>query len=134
MNQNRSTKSRIKNKETGFTLVEVIVAISILTVGLLAIASMQSTAIQGNYFASRMTEGTSWAQDKIEELVALPYTDPDLSAGAHTEATPPTGYTVTWNVADDNPVTNTKLITVTVTPQGKGASKPIQLTYIKASL
>jgi len=38
-------------REKGFTLLEVIVAISILSFGLLAIASMQISAMRGNSFA-----------------------------------------------------------------------------------
>ncbi len=45
--------------DRGFTLLEVIVAIAILTFGLLAVASMQIGAIQGNSFAGRVTEGTT---------------------------------------------------------------------------
>ena len=52
--------------EGGFTLLEVIVAVSILTFGLLAVASMQLTAIHGNYNASNITEATTVAQDRLE--------------------------------------------------------------------
>ena len=46
-----------QDREAGFTLLEVIVAISILSVGLLAVASMQTAAIKGNDGAYRITEG-----------------------------------------------------------------------------
>jgi prepilin-type N-terminal cleavage/methylation domain-containing protein len=68
--------------EAGFTLLEVIMAIAILTFGLLAVASMQSSAIQGNYTARLQTEGTTWAQDRMEKLLALPYSDPMLNCPA----------------------------------------------------
>lgn len=134
MNHSPSIESSRKDIERGFTLIEVIVAISILTVGILAIASMQIKAMGGNYFASRVTESTSLAQDKLEELISLSYDDAELSAGTHTEASPPSGFTISWDVNDDNPVTDTKLITVSVTPQGKGVPNPAQLTYIRPRL
>ena len=59
------------NKREGFTLLEVIVGISILTVGLLAVASMQASSIRGNSFAGGVTEGATWAADRMEKLVAL---------------------------------------------------------------
>jgi type IV pilus assembly protein PilV len=73
-------------KERGFTLVEIMITIAILSIGLLAIASMQIRAIEGNASADRLTEATSWGQDKLEELMALPYTqaltDPNLTDDA----------------------------------------------------
>jgi prepilin-type N-terminal cleavage/methylation domain-containing protein len=66
------------HNEKGFTLLEVIVAISILTIGLLGVASMQVSAIKGNTLAFGITEATSWASDQIEKLIVLPYDHADL--------------------------------------------------------
>lgn len=116
--------------EQGFTLLEVIIAISILTFGLLAVASMQVSSIRGNALAGGVTEGTTWASDKLEKLISLPYTHADLAAGAHTEATPPPGYTITWNVADDAPMDNTKTVTVTVRWSQQGTQKTVSLQHV----
>jgi len=70
--------NKTKNKEDGFTLIEVLVAISILSFGLLAVASMQLAAIQANSFAIETTEALNVAQDKMEELIALPFSHADL--------------------------------------------------------
>lgn len=70
--------NKTKNKENGFTLVEVLVAISILAFGLLAVASMQLAAIQANSSAIEITEALNVAQDKMEELIALPFSHADL--------------------------------------------------------
>ena len=123
-------------KENGFTLLEVIVAVAILTFGLLAVASMQVRAITGNDLASRISEASGWGQQKVEELLGLSYTDADLdpTGNPHTEQNPPAGYTITWNVTDNNPVNNVKLIVVTVTWQDKGHTKRAQLTCIKPEL
>lgn len=130
-------------REGGFTLLEVIVAISILTFGLLAVASMQLTAIRGNYNASNITEGTTVAQDRLEELMGLTYGHGDLSdpgtgtdggdgvATNYLDPNPPPGYTISWDVESDNPVTNSKLITITVQWQDKGVPKQTVLTCVK---
>ena len=115
--------------DTGFTIIEVVIAISILAVGLLGVAAMQTSAIQVNSAAGQMTTRINWAQDKMEELKALPFSDPWLeaagnpsgpdSAGNTHQETTSDGYTVSWNVTDDTPVPNTKRIVVTVTGKGK---------------
>ncbi len=127
--------------EGGFTLLEVIMAISILTAGLLAVASMQISAIQGNSLAGQLTTGTSIAQDKMEELLSLPYTllvtHPDLvnntdNGGPHFESSPPDGFDfVQWDVTDDTPETGTKTITVTVAWHERGAQKTTSLSSFK---
>ena len=122
--------------EAGFTLLEVIIAISILTVGLLAVASMQTAAIHGNDTAYRTTEGATWAQNRLEALIALPYNDPLLDNGTDkSDPTPPTpaGYSITYDVSD-GPVENTKLITVVAIEQDRGTTKERRLTSIKSNL
>ncbi len=125
-----------RDNEAGFTLLEVIAAVSILTVGLLAVASMQTAAIQANDKAYRVTEGATWAQNRLETLMALSYDDPLLDNGTgKADPTPPTpnGYSISYNV-DDGPVTNTKLITVFAIRQDRGATKIRRLTSIKNNL
>ena len=75
-------------KENGFTLLELIIAIGVLTVGLLAVGTMQGAAINTNSRGYRITEATNLAQDRIEFLVSQPFNtlaggnnlpDPDLN-------------------------------------------------------
>ena len=66
-------------KEAGFTLVEILIAITILAFGLLAVATMQATSIKGNSQAISITEGVTIAQDKIEEFIGLDYNHADIS-------------------------------------------------------
>ncbi|RLC29118.1 MAG: hypothetical protein DRH37_08170 [Deltaproteobacteria bacterium] len=74
--------------EKGFTLLEVMVAVFVLSIGLLAAASMQILAVDTNASAIRRTEAVNLAQSRIEELMALEYsttfTDPDLIADSVT--------------------------------------------------
>ena len=129
--------------EGGFTLLEVIVAISILTFGLLAVASMQMTAIRGNYNASNITEGTTVAQDRLEELMGLTYGHDDLldsaGGGVTNYPDPPTptaatGYTINYTVDSDTLVTNAKLIVLTVTWLDKGVQKQTVLRCVKPQI
>jgi type IV pilus assembly protein PilV len=127
----KQTAIKILQKDQGFTLIEVLIAITIFAVGLLAVAAMQTSAITVNSTADQITTRMTWAQDKIEELMALPYTDSQLqAAGSPFQETTSDGYTVSWTVTDDTLISGTKLITVTVT--GKG--KTTRVSYVKPSL
>ncbi|RLG27950.1 hypothetical protein DRO03_10980 [Methanosarcinales archaeon] len=64
--------------EKGFTLIEILIAIAIFAFGILAVAAMQIRAIQGNSFAGGMTGASSVAQNKMEELITLPFNDAQL--------------------------------------------------------
>ncbi len=56
----------IKNK--GFTLIEVLIAIVVLSIALLAMAGLQIISIRGNSFGNHMTEATTLAKDLMEEM------------------------------------------------------------------
>jgi len=71
INEDRRTKSRRKGSQQGFSLVEVLVAILLLTVGILALAQMQTKAVASNAFGNQLTQATFLAQDKMEELRLL---------------------------------------------------------------
>lgn len=132
-----SAAARFKQEE-GYTLIEVLMAISIFAVGMLALASLQTSSIKVNSTAKHVTTRTTWAQDRIEKLMALPYSDPWLEEAGNPDGTDSDGnthkettsenYTISWVVDDDNPVDNVKLITVTVT----GYGGTTVLTAIKA--
>jgi type IV pilus modification protein PilV len=68
---NPTMKSLDKHLQFGFSMVEVLVAILLLTVGLLALATMQTQAVASNNYGNKLTEATFLAQDKLEELRLL---------------------------------------------------------------
>jgi len=125
-------------REKGFTLLEVIIAMAILSVGLLAIGYMQITAIDTNSTANRITEGTTLAQDKLEELIThrMNHDDLKVSGNPHPDDSHP-GYTIRWNVYD-NPtgtdakvITNAKQIIMTCQWLDRGRQKQTELRCIK---
>ena len=126
-------KDRQPVGEKGFTLLEVIIAISILTFGLLAVASMQLTAIRGNYNASNITEATTVAQDRLELFLSQPYDT--LDEGALPQVIQG-GYTIDGTVTrlDAANANNGQIVTVTVAWQDKGAAKQTVLTCIKPNV
>ena len=109
----------ILKREDGYTLIEVLIALTIFSVGLLAVAGMQTAAVRMNSTAGKLTNLSTWGMDKIEELSAIPYTDSLLDSAVNPHQEQLGDYTISWTVIDNNPITNTKNITVTVIGRGK---------------
>jgi len=140
-------KFRNKEMEKGFTILEVLFAISILSIGILAVASMQAAAIRGNDFAGRTTNGTTWAADKMEKLIALAYDDYDASNlrdtdgdgdGGLDDATTGTadhneaqyGVTIFWNISDNSLITNTKTVNVIANWTNRGVQRSVSMRHV----
>jgi prepilin-type N-terminal cleavage/methylation domain-containing protein len=130
-NHNQKSAADIRRRERGFTLIEVLFAMAILTIGILTVASMQISSIRGNAFAGKVTEATTWAGRQLEILQSLPFDDSDLSAGSHTDSTPPANYTVDWTVTDDAVFNNTKTVAVTVAWTDHGVQRTVLMQQVR---
>ena len=84
----------------GFTLIEILIAMVIFSVGILGVAKMQIAGINGNATARGVTDIVVQATDQIELLMLLPYDHADLTQGAHAGVALP-GYTLGWVVDPD---------------------------------
>lgn len=60
--------------ENGFTLIEVLMAMAVFSIGFLALASMQITATNGNARARSLMDAVSVLEDHMEYLKNLPNT------------------------------------------------------------
>lgn len=69
---------RRKTGSAGFTLLELLVALFIFAVGMLAVARMQGESIRGNTFSDLLTVATTLAEAKMEQLLSLASTNQDL--------------------------------------------------------
>jgi prepilin-type N-terminal cleavage/methylation domain-containing protein len=58
--------------EGGFTLVEIVITMVLLSVGLLGLGPMMISVMQGNRFSQDMTLATSLAEDRLEEILHQP--------------------------------------------------------------
>lgn len=118
------------NGESGFTLVEVLIAVTILAFGMLGMAGLQVTSIRGNATAIHKTEASALASDKLESYQNTPYAN--IPEGTVTE----TGlgiYTRTTTVVKDAPVNDAKTVRVNVSWQEASARSVTFETIISKS-
>jgi type IV pilus assembly protein PilV len=136
-----------KSNEKGFSLIEILIAITVFAIGILAVNMMQVTAIKGNSFANDLTKASTLAQDRMEKLIGLSYTDTlnnDTNGNGKTglDDTNATAdhndvdgmYNIFWNIAENCPIDNTKKIRVIVTWKDKGEQKKVSITSMKADI
>lgn len=129
----------IRSSQQGFTLLELLIAISIFAIGLLSIAGMQITAIRTNSSANTSTAGSALAAGVLEEILAWPANtgvlktnaantawdfDPSKSTSSYTKFINGSGqYTATYSVVPNyNGNTNLSRITVVVTGNGRSSA------------
>jgi type IV pilus modification protein PilV len=114
----------------GFTIIEVMIAMAIFAIGILAVISMQIGSINQNAAARMQTKATSLAVECLEILKMLPYDHTDLDEGNNPHQNQYGSYTIVWEVTEtlDLP---TKRITVTVINANPNA-KDVLLRTIKA--
>jgi prepilin-type N-terminal cleavage/methylation domain-containing protein len=133
----------LRRQSQGFTLIEVMIALVILAVGLLALMAMQIVSIKANAFSSEMTYSTMLAQQQLETLKNLPFTDANLTGA--TPPTPPTlhtlppiidakggSYSVSWQVEDTT--ASMKKITMDVTWQSRRLGTAAEEAAIKTTM
>ncbi len=96
----------------GFTLLEILIAVAILAIGLLAVASMGTIVIKSNAASNRLSIASTLVQDKLEEIRATHYTNVTSTPLAMVTSTPWASRQVV--VTPDTPIPGTKKIDVTV--------------------
>ena len=61
------------SEQAGFTLIETLVAIGVLTIGILTLYTMQISAIHGNSTAGQITRAATAGANQIEAIFAMNY-------------------------------------------------------------
>lgn len=126
-----SQRTTIREKigsDAGFSLIELMIAIAIFSIGILAVASLQVSAISGNSKGRKIAEELVIAESLLEELMMKNYSDPDLNAASNPHqrlVTDPysDAYSMVWNIfmldLNGDGVDDAKRVQLTVSYNGR---------------
>jgi len=127
----------IPGDQKGLTLTEALIAILIMSVGLLAIGTLLYSTMAYNRYSETVTTATTLAQDKLEALKIEDYAD--ISTGTVSETNIDENgnsggiYTRSTSVVPDNttlPGKEYKIVSVTVTWNWNGKAQNVALKTI----
>lgn len=114
--ENKMTQ-KSKCADQGFTLLEVLVTVVILSIGLLGTLGLTTGVIRGNFFSKNITSATAVAQSQLEAVqregfenvttTKFPTTAQVVSMGG-------VSFSRITTIANNTPATNMKTVSVTV--------------------
>lgn len=125
--------NQLVSNDNGFTLIEILIAILMFSVGILAVSSLQLNSIKGNTQANSFTLAGSTASNHSESLKALAFNDPQLDDGSH-PAQPLGRLWVGWNVTSDVPLNPIKEDTDGKTIDPYSICKTIEIVVFSNSM
>ena len=105
---------RHRRRERGLTIIEMLLALALLGFILLGILPLFMGSVQSNFSGNEYTSIHNLCRDRLEQLMNLPFNDPQLAAGMH-------------NVSDLPPVLPDPA--TGVPPASGGIVNPFTLTY-----
>ena len=100
-------------RDDGFSLIEVMFALTFLGVGLLAVAGMIPLATHQIVAAKAITDGVAAGQEVMEEIRTSDFNSAALAAGSYNRTVDK--YAITWTIQDNVPLIGSKRIDMTVT-------------------
>lgn len=108
-----------RNAEAGFTLIEVVVAMLIMTTGLLAVAASSGSVFRMLGSGHRSTQAAAFAQARLESLRRdANRTSPRCTALAAGTATQSGGFTEQWTITVSGDSRIIREIITQQTPRG----------------
>ena len=85
------TRATTSGSESGLTLIEVLIALFLIAIGVLAVAPMFMYAMQDNATGEDFGSAGALAMDKMEELRLVDWDGAELAVGGGLDANQPSG-------------------------------------------
>lgn len=116
----------------GFSFIDLMLALVVLTIGVLALADLQIVSSKGNASTKNTAAAAHIAEQKLEVVKGMVYAT--IAAEAPTAVPDPSGITFTRQVtvATNSPIPNTKTVTVIITWTDKAGPHTVSLATIMA--
>ncbi|MFQ5766852.1 MAG: prepilin-type N-terminal cleavage/methylation domain-containing protein [Acidobacteriota bacterium] len=127
-----------RNDEHGFTLIEAVMGLSLLLVGMLAMAPLFVSALGATAGGADLGSVGALAVQRMEDLRRQSFLS--LSAGGSLETdvtgfsdTSDPDFTIRWQIINGNPATSKTIrVRVTAAREVAGLSKQVTLTTVRA--
>jgi prepilin-type N-terminal cleavage/methylation domain-containing protein len=131
-----------QKNDKGFTLIEMLIAISIFAIGFLAVASLQISAGKNNRTASEVTAAVNLASDRMERLMGVSFDDALVDPATNPHLDNQGKYDIQWIVTNTDlsadGVDDAKIVNLTVswTPylSGGAAQRNVNIDFIKPDI
>ena len=134
-----SPSTSADSDQRGATLIELMMALVVLALGVLAVAQVFPAGTRSQIKDSLMSSASYYAQETIEDVGTMTWSDPNLAPGRHPPgaAEDSLGTLGTWrrhyDVADmAAPLDNLRKVTVTVSWNHLGNARQVTATtYVR---
>ncbi|TLY25240.1 MAG: hypothetical protein E6K64_04430 [Nitrospirae bacterium] len=102
-------------REAGFSFIDLMLALVVLTIGVLSLADLQIISSSGNKSSQGLTTAASLGEAKLEATKNTPYANIVAESATPVTGADGTTYTRVVTVTNNSPMANTKIVTVTLT-------------------
>jgi len=128
-----SKRENFQGNAKGFSILEVVIAMGVFSVGILGMATLQTRSINNNVLAETAQGNIVAAMELTEAFLAMDYTDQHiLNDGTVPFTAADKTYTGTITAVNNSAIPNAKLVTVVsqFTPRG-GRPQSVTLRCFK---
>jgi prepilin-type N-terminal cleavage/methylation domain-containing protein len=125
-----------RRREAGLTLVEMLISVALLGIILLGIAPLFIASVKSNVAGNEYTSIHNLGRDRLEQLMNLPVTDPQLTVGTHANDLPaflPNPVTGILPSTLVNPISRTYTV-AHYTSTGGASGTPYTMTNVGAGV
>lgn len=116
---------------TGFTLIEVMVALVMFTVGALGMAALTASIMQSSRGDTNRSRASASLRQKVEEFQSVDYTA--ITSGSDVDTLAGVVFDRTWTVTIDSPAPLLRHIELVATWTDAGRERQVRTETIRAS-